>query len=426
LLLCYMFIMKIKGTETELVHLLGLLVALWLSYLLVLAGIDYSFYPRPVFGLPFYLINGLDALLVLGLSLLPSSRIWFGRCFLPLIIVLLSVVPIVSGNLAVLGMPPTPAGNPEAIMLRLLPMMFMALVLTAWQYRWKHVVFFTLGMAGFNLTLHGWFYRPGGAPFLPPMTAFLIQTVSFLLVGYFISTLMSRLRAQNVSLEQANAQLVHYSSTLEQLTISRERNRLARELHDTLAHTLSALSVQLETAKAYFDVDSGATKELIDKSLQATRSGLLETRRALKELRASPLDDLGLLLALRKMAEEFSARAKFKLHLSLPDQLESLSPDVEQAVYRVAQEALTNAGHHANAQNLTLELATNDGRLTLTVADDGLGFDVEQGEVAGRFGLPGMRERAQLVSGQLTIESRPGQGSRIKLTVMNEQIVHPQ
>jgi signal transduction histidine kinase len=412
--------MKRKAAETELVHLLSLVVALWLGYLLILAAIDHSFYPRPVFGLPFYLINGLDALVVLGLSIRPRNRMRLGRCFLPLVIVLLSVVPVVSGNLLVLRMPPTPAGNPEAIMLRLLPMTFMTLVLTAWQYRWKHVVVFTLAMAGFNLGLHGWFFRPGGAPFLPPVTAFVIQAVSFLLVGYFISTLMSRLRSQNAALEQANAQLVHYSSTLEHLTISRERNRLARELHDTLAHTLSALSVQLEAVKAYFDVDSAVARELLDKSLQATRSGLLETRRALKSLRASPLDDLGLLLALRRMSEEAAARAKLKLHLSLPKQLESLSPDVEQTIYRVAQEAVANVVHHANAQNLTLQLAINDGMLSFLVSDDGLGFDMQQGEAAGRFGLTGMRERSQLVGGQLTIESRPGQGTTIKLMILGE------
>jgi signal transduction histidine kinase len=406
-----------KEAENELVHLLGLVVVLWLGYLFVLASIDHSLYPRPVFRLSYYLISGLDALVVLGLSFWPRSRIWLGRYFLPLVIVLLSVVPVVSGNLVVLRMPPSPARNPEAIMLRLLPMMLMALVLTAWQYRWKHVVLFTLGMAGFNLGLHAWFYRPGGAPFLPPVTAFVIQTVSFLLVGYFISTLMSRLRAQNISLEQANAKLVHYTSTLEHLTVSRERNRLARELHDTLAHTLSGLSVQLETVKAYFDFDSDTARRLLDRSLQATRSGLQETRRALKALRASPLDDLGLLLALDKMAEESAARAKLKLHLVMPDQLPPLSTDVEQTLYRVAQEAVANAVHHANAQNLTLQLSVDQGHLSLLVQDDGLGFNVEQEETSGHFGLAGMRERAQLAGGEIIIDSQPGQGTTIKLKI---------
>lgn len=411
-----------KSNENESRQLLSLVVALWLGYLLILAGIDLSFYPRPVFRLPFYLTNALDGLLVLGLSIWPRSRIWLGRCLLPLVIVLLSVVPVISGNLVVLRMPPSPDGNAEAIMLRLLPMAFMPLVVVARQYKWKHVVLFTLAMAGFNVGLHGWFYRPGGAPFLPPLTVFVIQTVSFLLVGYFISTLMSRLRAQNASLEQANAQLAHYSSTLEHLTISRERNRMARELHDTLAHTLSALSVQLETAKAYFNVDLDAAKELIGKALQGTRSGLVETRAALKSLRASPLEDLGLLLALRKMSEEAANRAKLKLHLSLPDQLEPLPPDVEQTVYRVAQEAVANAAHHACAKNLRLHLTIADGGLALIVSDDGLGFNVQEGEAMGHFGLTGMRERAELVGGQLIIESRPGQGTTIELKIRLERV----
>ena len=83
----------------------------------------------------------------------------------------------------------------------------------------------------------------------------IIRTISFIAVGVFISLLVARLREQRESLREANANLTHYASTLEQLTVSRERNRLARELHDTLAHSLTAISVSLETAKAYFDID---------------------------------------------------------------------------------------------------------------------------------------------------------------------------
>lgn len=408
--------MKGNQAKIDLQHLLVLAVALWLGYLLALAGIDRLFYPRPVFGLPYYLINGFDAVTVSALAMWPVGRRRLGRFFLPLVIVLMSVVPVLTANLIVFRPPPGPAGSPEAVMLRMMPMMFLGLVLTAWHYRWMHVVFFTLGIAGFNLAIHSLF-RPVHAPFLPPVTVVVIQTVSFLLVGYFISTLMNRLRAQHTSLQRANRQLAGYAGTLEHLTISRERNRMARELHDTLAHSLSALSVQLETVKAYFDVDPGTAKKLLDKSLQATRSGLLETRRALKALRASPLDDLGLLLALRKMAEEAAARAGLKLDLSLPDQLATLSPDAEQAVYRVAQEAVANAVHHANAQKLTLHLSVNEGSVLLVVGDDGLGFDAQQSETAGHFGLSGMRERAHLAGGDLAIDSRPGKGTTVRLKI---------
>src|SRR6185503_5435116 len=192
------------------------------------------------------------------------------------------------------------------------------------------------------------------------------------------------------------------------LTISRERNRMARELHDTVAHTLSGLTVQLETVMAYWHVDATAAQAMLDKSLEATRSGLHETRRALKSLRASPLDDLGLSLALRRLVESAARRANLALDLSLPEQIPFLSPDVEQAIYRVAQEAVANVTHHANAKNLKVHLTSNGQEISLLVCDDGRGFKERPGENADHFGLPGMRERAQLVGGKLTVDSQPG------------------
>src|SRR5439155_20678930 len=129
----------------------------------------------------------------------------------------------------------------------------------------------------------------------------------------------------------------HHAGTLESLAVSRERNRMARELHDTLAHTLSGLSVQLETVEAYWDVEPRTAHAMLDRALEATRDGLQETRRALKALRASPLDDLGLGLALRRMAESAVARANIELDLEIPEQVPPLAPDVEHCIYRVAQ-----------------------------------------------------------------------------------------
>lgn len=410
--------MKEKGSETDVVRSLRLAVALWMGYVLVLVLIDHLFYPHPLFPPFYYAVNGLNALLVLGLALWPDFRRWLGVVFLPVVIVMMSVLPIVTNQLIVLPLPPGPHAMPETTALRLMPVLFIALVLTAWQYQWRHVILFSGGIALFTLGLHVLLFRPGGASLLlAPVTVLVIQTVSFLVVGYFINTLMSRLKMQQSSLEQANAQLVHYAGTLEHLTISRERNRMARELHDTLAHTLSGLSVQLETIKAYWDVDPAAAQGLLDQSLTATRSGLQETRRALKSLRATPLDDLGLALALRKLAEETAARANLQLDLSLPGRLPALSPDVEQCIYRVAQEAVSNVAHHANARTLTVQLSVNGLAISLLVRDDGLGFNVRQGKTSDHFGLPGMRERAHLAGGQLTIDSRPGQGTTIRLEI---------
>jgi signal transduction histidine kinase len=409
--------MKGKGFEIDVVRLLRLAVALWLGYLLALVLIDHLFYPRPLFPPFYYVTNGLNALLVLGLALWPDFRRWLGSMFLPGAIVMMSVLPIVTNQLVVLSLPPGPHAMPETTALRLMPVLFIALVLTAWRYQWWHVILFSGGIASFTLGLYVLFSRPGGASLLAPVTVLVIQTVSFLVVGYFVNTLVSRLKTQQASLEQANIQLVHHAGTLEHLTISRERNRMARELHDTLAHTLSALSVQLETIKAYWDVDPAAAQRLLDQSLTATRSGLQETRRALKSLRATPLDDLGLALALRKLAEETAARANLQLDLSLPERLPALSPDVEQCIYRVAQEAVSNVAHHADARTLTVQLSVNGPAVLLLVRDDGAGFDARQDEAVGHFGLPGMRERAYLAGGQLAIDSRPGRGTTIRLTI---------
>lgn len=406
-----------KESQTNVIALLPLTVALWLGYLVALWLIDSIFFPRPVFPPSYYLINGLSALAVLGLALWPQGRARLGSGFVPLVIGLLSVVPIVMAQLATMRQPSGPASGPEAVLLRTMPLLFIALILTAWQYGWRHVILFNGGIVLFGLGLYLFFSPPGGPSPLPPLTVLVIQTVSFLVAGYFISRLIGRLKQQQTSLEQANAQLVHYASTLEHLTISRERNRMARELHDTLAHTLSALSVQLETVKAYWDVDPAAAQQMLDRSLAATRSGLQETRRALKSLRASPLDDLGLGLALRKLAEETAARANLQLDLSLPERLPALSPDIEQCIYRVAQEAVANAAHHANAHTLSVRVSVDGPAVSLVVRDDGLGFDVRQGEASGHFGLPGMRERAQLAGGQLAIDSRPGRGTTIRLTI---------
>ena len=408
--------MSEKDSQPDGMRLLPLTMGLWLAYLLALALIDLLFYARPVFPPSYYLINGLIALAGLGLALWPEGHGPLAKAFLPAVIGLLSVVPVLMAQLMTMRLPPSPSSGPEAVLLRTMPLLFMALVLTAWQYGWGYVVLFSGGMALFTLGLHLYFFRPGGPSLWPPVTVVVIQTISFLVVGYFISALMKRLKQQQDSLAQANAQLADYAAALEELTISRERNRMARELHDTLAHTLSALSVQLETVKAYWEVDPATAQHMLDKSLTATRSGLQETRRALKSLRASPLDDLGLGLALRKLAEETAQRANLRLHLAVPEYLPSLTPAVEQCIYRVAQEATANVAHHANARRLTVQL-TFDGQVALQVSDDGCGFDTQQMESAGHFGLSGMRERAELVGGTLTVTSQPGQGTTVQLVI---------
>jgi signal transduction histidine kinase len=303
------------------------------------------------------------------------------------------------------------------LVLVVFPFLFVALMLVAWQYKWQHVLLVILGIFGLHFGMIWSFTEPGSPAFLGGLTVTLIQTIVFLAVGFSISYLISRLKEQQQSLAEANTRLAHHASTLEHLATSRERNRVARELHDTLAHTLSGLSVQLEAVKAYWDVDPQKARSTLEGSLKAAHSGLGETRRALQALRASPLDDLGLSLAVRTMVEDAAARANLALNFSVADKLPSLSPDVEQCIYRVAQEAVTNMAKHAKAKTLTVNLEPTEERVTLTVHDDGVGFDVEKKDEANRYGLQGMQERAQLAGGQLTVTSKPGEGTTVKLVV---------
>jgi signal transduction histidine kinase len=245
----------------------------------------------------------------------------------------------------------------------------------------------------------------------------LIQSVVFLAVGFTISFLMGRLRKQQDSLESANVRLTHYSSTLEQLATTRERSRLARELHDTLAHTLSGLAVQLETVKAYWDVDREMSRLSLEKSIATAHSGLEETRRALKALRATSLDDMGLAKAVETMVTTAASRGNLKLDLSIAEAIPGLSPDVEQSVYRIAQEAITNVVNHADAKHLVVRMDFAGGKLLMSIIDDGKGFDVEKAHRSSQFGLTGMKERAQIIGGDFSIKSEPGKGTTVQLTV---------
>ncbi|KPK22477.1 MAG: hypothetical protein AMJ70_05925 [Dehalococcoidia bacterium SG8_51_3] len=418
----YNGLVKSRTSFVDVLRLIRFAAILWIGYIVLLAIINQSF-PGPQRMNPLYYVSlGCIAIICLILSYWRWIQERLRKAFIPLIVVIITVLPVIVSNI-ISRLPPTVAGplgprftTPESLVLVIFPFLFVALMLVAWQYKWHYILLIILGIAGLNFGMIWSFTPPGSPPFIGGLIVTLIQTIIFLAVGFSISYLMSRLKGQQQSLEEANIRLTHYASTLEHLATSRERNRVARELHDTLAHTLSGLSVQLETVKAYWDVDPQTARLTLDKSLAAAHSGLEETRRALQALRASPLDDLGLKLAVRTLAEDTAARANLALNMLITDELPSLSLDVEQCIYRVAQEAVTNVANHARAKNVTVSLEFTEGKVMLVVRDDGVGFDMDR-DTANHYGLEGMRERAHLVGGELNIISKPEEGTTIKLVV---------
>ncbi|MCB9135184.1 MAG: sensor histidine kinase [Anaerolineales bacterium] len=370
----------------------------------------------------FFRINRILAmgslLLLLVYLYWPRLPEQLGRFYLPLAIFIASFEPILSQNLLI-AFTENRFANITVIggAWALLPILFAPLVLVAWQYSLRYVVLFVFITTTADFALLSILTGTVAETYLPIYSAMATRTLAMLIAGYLIVQLMKTQRSQRTALQKANADLQGYLVTQEQLTTSRERNRLARELHDTLAHTLSMLAVQLEATKAVWEDDPGEAHTLLDQSLSATRAGLTETRRALQALRASPLEDLGLALALQALAESVSNRNGLHVEVQIPENLPALSPLAEQTLYRTAQESLANITQHAGATHAALYLLHADNALTLTISDNGRGFD--PGTVAGdaHFGLRGLQERAEMAGGRFSIQSKPGQGTEIKLTI---------
>jgi two-component system sensor histidine kinase UhpB len=191
-----------------------------------------------------------------------------------------------------------------------------------------------------------------------------------------------------------------------------ERLRVARELHDEIGQTLTAVIIGAERAASgdrLVDAD-----ELV-RVADAVRDSLDEVRRIARELRPEALDDLGLVNALIALSSRVDAAARPRVVRQLQGKLPPLSSDVELVVYRVAQESLTNAVRHAGADTVTVTLIADHERLELRVADDGKGMPTDLPE--GTSGISGMRERALLIGGELTIRPRAGGGTEVRLIV---------
>ena len=295
-----------------------------------------------------------------------------------------------------------------------LPVLFVPLVLIAWQYNFKAVLVYIVFTNGLELivlisVMENFTYET-----LPLISVPLIRAFAFGTVGYIVNILIETQRMQNQKLIQTNLRLNQYMNTLEQLATNRERNRLAAELHDTLAHTLSGLSINLEAIKTVVQPTQVEAQNMLDHSLNITRLGLNETRRVIKALRAGPLDDLGLKMALKTLAQATSARCSIPVSLNCPDQLPVLPMDVEQSVYRITQEGLENVVRHANASRAEVNVEVMADRLELTIHDDGVGFVPGQASNDEKFGLRGLQERAASIGGKLLVDSQPGSGTLVR------------
>jgi signal transduction histidine kinase len=345
-----------------------------------------------------------------------------GKYYFPVILVVASIGPIIS-QIAVTALSLQGGATGRYMQMlyplrdyggQLLPLM-LPLLLISTQYNLRVLFCFTLGITALSMVQ---VYLLASSDLLTMLVTFLQVVARFFFLsfsGMVIVFLSAEKRKQQYDLKQKNERLSHYAVTLEQLAVSRERNRIARELHDTLAHTLSGLNVQLKALDVLWGRNPQQASTMIKQMQQATHEGLQEVRNALQALRARPLEDLGLVQALKQLAQQNAAWATLDLKLQLPAQVIGLSHEVELQLYRVAEEALHNVARHAHATRVSLTLQQDQTGFQLLISDDGRGFDASMQATGSHYGLTGMRERAALIGAHVEVRSQPGKGTSVRL-----------
>lgn len=225
------------------------------------------------------------------------------------------------------------------------------------------------------------------------------------------------LRASNLELEQAQRRLQQLSARMVEHQ-EQERRRLAYELHEDMAQSMSAIRIDLERARS-----GAAGLQAVEEAIRLLDALITQTREMVRRLRPTMLDDLGLAEALEGELAVQARRHNWKVRLQVePEDFPHLPPQLATACFRIAQEALANAAWHAQAQEVDVVLRLVGAGLELTVEDNGVGFDLEQhlgaGHEAESFGLVFMRERARQVGGSIGLErGSGGRGVRVRLSV---------
>jgi signal transduction histidine kinase len=289
-------------------------------------------------------------------------------------------------------------------------------VLASWQYGRPGMIL-SLALSGLLYILEPFLIPPDTFTWILYAVRGFVMLGVTLILAFTVETLATAQKQEQAALAQANAKLAEQAAVSEQLAISQERNRMARELHDTLAHSLSGTAVQLQAVQTLLKVQPESAATELRLAQQQIKEGLQESRRAITALRASPLEELGLVGALRHRATVLTERAGLQLHCHFAENLPPLPLLTEQMIYRTADEVLLNAEKHAQATTIQLSLQAQPNSVTLVVRDDGVGFVPERVTGNGRFGLIGMQERADLSGAQLTIDAAPGQGTTVHLQV---------
>ncbi len=352
--------------------------------------------------------------------IIPGLENLFKGFYLPPILVAASLIPIAIINakyreLMGAGIPINSLDDTMTVTILLI----FPLIITAWKYSFPIVFLFYVVLGFLDPLLIILVNESFTREIYGAFNASLVRILALGAVGFVITELRDTQRKEQRELEDANRKLQDYARASERLAASRERNRIARDMHDTLAHTLSGLAIQFEALETVVNPGNEQLENMIDKARTTVRNGLGETRRALKAMRASPLEDLGLLLALERLAADAGSRDNVVVETFLLNETPDWDDNLEEGAYRIGQEALENIVRHAGASSANISIDGNDDHLELTITDNGRGFDAGSVLEEGRYGLRGMSERAANLGGTLRVESSPGKGTAIVFSWSN-------
>jgi signal transduction histidine kinase len=268
----------------------------------------------------------------------------------------------------------------------------------------------------FTLRIPHWYAQPTYLSDVLMFSVGLVLAVAMASMAAGEQTSRSRLERTLRALEVSNVQLEAYAAQVAELSAAAERNRLARDIHDSLGHHLTAIAIQLEKAAAFRERDQATAEQALTDARSSARLALRDVRISVRALRddhsSAPLSSM--LADLVRQAGPGEPTGAPQVSLAITGEEGGISAAARTVLYRSAQEALTNALRHSRARKITVSATIDDREARLVVADDGCGFDPAGTE---GFGLLGMRERAALAGGRAEIDSRPGGGTTVTVTV---------
>jgi signal transduction histidine kinase len=256
----------------------------------------------------------------------------------------------------------------------------------------------------------------------PPVWGFAVSSALLLgLTMLFLLLLVNALlteRQSRQTLATANAQLRHYALRVEKLAMAQERNRIAREIHDSLGHSLTALNLQLEGALKLWQGDPQRAYQFLQEAKRLGSIALKDVRQSVTAMRADPLQQQSLETAITDLAHTVQQATGVcpTCHVHLD---QALPPEVSTSLYRIVQEAFTNICKYARPSQVCLDLQDTSGALHLLIQDDGVGFDLAQNRTG--FGLQSMRERAEALGGTFEVQTAPGQGCTLTVHITLER-----